>query len=90
MTQRYTRARLDSIGVPNQYETADFYLASFLKASGYLLVGLGRIGNRTVFKFEDRTERSADILAYYNNGGSIAPLILVSAIKEMKALIHSV
>ena len=90
MTQRYNRSNenLDR-GSPPEYETTDFYLASYLKASGYLLMGLGKTGSRTVFRFEDSTERSSDILAYYNNGGSIAPLTLVSAIKEMKALIHS-
>lgn len=90
MTQHYSKVRLDSVRDPNHYETTDCYLASFLKASGYSLAGLGRSGNRTVFRFEDKPERSRDILAFYNGEGSVFPLSLISAIREMKALIHSV
>lgn len=72
------------------FETTDFYFASFLRASGYNLAGLRKSGNRTVFVFEDKPERSADVLAYHNGSGSIVPITLISAIKEMKALIHSV
>ena len=75
---------------PPVYETTDFYLASFLKSTGYSLVGLGKSGNRTIFKFGDKPERYKNILAYYNNEGSVPPLTLISAIKEMKALIHNV
>ncbi|MCD4847589.1 MAG: DUF5659 domain-containing protein [Candidatus Aegiribacteria sp.] len=75
---------------PPEYETTDFYLASFLKSTGYLLAGLGKSGNRTIFKFGDKPERNSDILAYYNGEGSVPPLSLISAIKEMKALIHNI
>ncbi|MCK5036615.1 MAG: hypothetical protein KAS73_12025 [Candidatus Sabulitectum sp.] len=75
---------------PPEYETTDFYLASYLRSKGYCIASLGRSGNRTIFKFEDKPERENDILAYYNNKGCVPPLSLISAIREMKALIHNV
>ncbi len=75
---------------PPEYETTDFYLASYLRSKGYCIASLGRSGNRTIFKFEDKPIREKDILAYYNNKGSVPPLTLISAIREMKALIHNV
>jgi len=75
---------------PSEFETTDFYLASYLRSIGYSIARLGKSGNRTIFKFEDKVEREEDILAYYNNKGSVPPLSLISAIREMKALIHNV
>jgi len=75
---------------PAEYETTDFYLASYLRSKGYSIIRLGKSGNRTIFKFGDKPERNKDILAYYNGEGSVPPLSLISAIKEMKALIHNV
>ena len=75
---------------PPEYETTDFYLASYLRSKGYSIASLGKSGNRTIFKFGDKPERNSDILAYYNGKGSVPPLSLISAIKEMKALIHNV
>lgn len=75
---------------PPVYETTDFYLASYLKSVGYSLAGLGKSGRRTIFKFEDKPERKRTVLSYFNGEGSVSPQILISAIKEMKALIHSV
>ncbi|MCD4707234.1 MAG: DUF5659 domain-containing protein [Candidatus Sabulitectum sp.] len=75
---------------PPEYETTDFYLASYLRSKGYTIASLGRSGNRTIFKFGDKPERRKDILAYYNGEGTVPPLSLISAIKEMKAFIHNV
>lgn len=75
---------------PPEYETTDFYLACYLKSKGYSIASLGRTGKRTVFKFGDKPEREREILAYYNGEGTVPPLSLISAIKEMKALIHNV
>jgi len=91
VTQQYNM-RKENLNMSSQreYETTDFYFASFLRASGYNLAGLRKSGNRTIFVFEDKPERSADVLAYHNGSVKIVPITLVSAIKEMKALIHSV
>lgn len=72
-----------------EYETTDFYLASFLKCKGYDLAGLRKSGSRTVFRFVDKGSRENDMLSYYNGKGKVAPQSLISAIREMKALIHN-
>ena len=90
MTHQYNNIEEDfNKESPSLYETTDFYLASFLKAIGYTLNGLGKIGSRTVFKFTDKQERPNDLLAFYNSEGSVPPLTLISSIREMKALIHN-
>ena len=71
------------------FETRDFYLACFLRCSGYELVGLRTEGRRKVFVFRDRTSRRDDVLAFYGDGATVAPLAFSSTIKDMKALLHN-
>ena len=73
----------------NYFETADFYLACFLRCIGYDLTGLRRDGRRAVFVFQDRPERQSDLMAFFGNKVQVKPLHFVSAIKDMKALLHS-
>ena len=42
-----------------------------------------------MFRFEDRTDRQAVTLAFFNNEGSVRPLAYSAAIKDLKALIHN-
>lgn len=72
------------------FQTTDFYLACYLKAIGYRLMDVQREGQRSVFEFEDRPERRDTLMGYYNNEGTVRPLALVGAIKDMKALIHNI
>jgi len=71
------------------FQTTDFYLACFLRATGYELADLRRDGRRSVFVFQDRPERRSDVMAFYNGERSVCPLAFVDAIKNMKALIHN-
>ncbi len=61
------------------FETTDFYLACYLRCDG----------TRSVFQFEDRTDREAVTLTFFNNEGSVRPLVYSAAIKDLKALIHN-
>ena len=71
------------------FETRDFYLACFLRCSGYPLLDLRSEGRRKVFVFRDRPDRRNDVVAYYGEGGSVRPLTFAAAIKDMKALLHN-
>jgi Domain of unknown function (DUF5659) len=72
------------------FETRDFYLACFLRCTGYDLIGLRPEGRRKVFVFRDRPTRHDDVLAFYGDGVAVPPLAFSSTIKDMKALLHNV
>jgi hypothetical protein len=71
------------------YETPDFYLACFLRWSGYQLIDLRADGRRKIFVFRDRPTRREDVLAFYGDGAAVRPLSFSSTIKDMKALLHN-
>lgn len=49
------------------YETTDLYLGAFLKARGVRLLDIKRDGRRATFVFEDRPDRSAMVMGFYND-----------------------
>ena len=53
---------------------ADFYLACFLRCTGYDLIDLRAEGRRKVFVFRERPTRRDDVLAFYGNGAAVPPL----------------
>lgn len=55
------------------FETRDFYLACFLRCTGYELL-LRDEGGRKVFVFQDRPTRRDDVMAFYCEAGSVRPL----------------
>ena len=71
------------------FETRDFYLACFLRCTGYALLDLRAEGRRKVFVFEDRPDRQADVLSFYGDSTSVPPLAFSSTIKDMKGLLHN-
>tara|TARA_R110001592_G_scaffold246381_1_gene508101 strand:- start:350 stop:613 length:264 start_codon:yes stop_codon:yes gene_type:complete len=81
--------RKDGPAAADVFETTDFYLACYLRCDGLRLAGIRRDGTRSVFQFEDRTDREAITLAFFNNEGSVRPLSYSAAIKDLKALIHN-
>jgi hypothetical protein len=46
------------------FETRDFYLACFLRCTGYELIDLRAEGRRKVFVFRDRISRRDDVLGH--------------------------
>ena len=71
------------------FETRDFYLACFLRCTGYDLMDLRAEGRRKVFVFRDRPTRRDDVLAFYGDTISVRPLAFASTIKDMKGLLHN-
>jgi len=83
------RLRSDAARGDAAFETRDFYLACFLRCSGYELVDLRPEGRRKIFVFRDQTTRREDVLAFYGDGAKVTPLAFSSTIKDMKALLHN-
>jgi hypothetical protein len=71
------------------FETRDFYLACFLRFSGYDLIDLRPNGASKDFVFADRASRARDVLAFYADRAAVPPLAFSSVIREMKALLHN-
>ena len=71
------------------FETRDFYLACFLRCSGYELQGLRAEGPRKVFIFQDRASRRDDVMAFFGDATSVRPLAFAATIKDMKGLLHN-
>ncbi len=71
------------------FETRDFYLACFLRCTGYALLEMRAEGRRKVFVFEDRHGREADVLSFFGDRTTVPPLAFSSIIKDMKALLHN-
>lgn len=71
------------------FETRDFYLACFLRCTGYELLDLRADVRRKVFVFRDRPTRRDDVMAFYGDGAAVTPLAFSSTIKDMKALLHN-
>ena len=71
------------------FETRDFYLACFLRCTGYDLIDMRAEGRRKVFVFRDRPTRRDDVLAFYADAISVRPSAFASTIKDMKGLLHN-
>jgi hypothetical protein len=76
------------VGEKGAFETRDFYLACFLRCTGYDLIDLRAEGSRKVFVFRDRPRRRDDVMAFYSQGAAVPPLAFSATIKDMKALLH--
>jgi len=76
-------------GSPGAFETRDFYLACFLRCTGYELIDLRAEGRRKVFVFRDRPTRRDDVLAFYGDDAAVPPHSFAATIKDMKALLHN-
>ena len=74
----------------NAFETRDFYLACFLRCTGYALINLRPEGRHKVFVFKDQPARPADVIAFYGDSSIVSPLAFSSTVKDMKALLHNV
>ena len=71
------------------FETRDFYLACFLRCTGYQLLDLRAEGRRKSFVFGDRPSRRDDVLAFYSGSAMVQPLAFSTTIKDMKALLYN-
>ena len=86
----YSKSPSGCVGLRREaFETRDFYLACFLRCTGYDLIDLRAEGRRKIFIFRDRPSRRDDVLAFYGDGAAVPPLSFSTTIKDMKALLHN-
>jgi uncharacterized protein DUF5659 len=83
------QANIRRAGAETAFETRDFYLACFLRYTGYDLIDLRAEGRRKIFVFRDRPSRRDDVLSFYGDGTAVPPLAFSATIKDMKALLHN-
>jgi len=75
---------------PSQFQTSDFYLAAFLRAKGLMLLNVEKTNPRRVlFIFEDKKDRQNLVEDFLFGRTQIEPKSFISAIKELKQLLHS-
>ncbi len=73
-----------------QFILSDFYLAAFLRARNYRLIDVIKTDPRRVaFVFKDDENRANLVEDFMFGRTSIEPKNYVSAIKELKQLIHA-
>jgi len=70
------------------YETSDLYLTAYLRAKGYDIKDI-KFGSKCKFTFDKSDEMTKDVQNYINEKGSIEPIKLINAIKNIKSLTHS-
>ena len=80
---------LSAVPDDSAFETRDFYLACFLRFSGYDLMDLRAEGRHKVFVFRDRPTRREDVLGFYGDSTRVRPSAFAATIKEMKGLLHN-
>jgi Domain of unknown function (DUF5659) len=83
------QVNLESAAGKIVFETRDFYLACFLRCTGYELMDMRTEGRRKVFVFRDRPTRRDDVLAFCSDSAAVPPLSFSSTIKDMKALSYN-
>jgi hypothetical protein len=81
--------RKNSIQNSEDLGNQDFYASAYLIASGYPLKSHFRENGITIFKFENSDSIQDALDQYYSLGGSINPALYVSAIKNLKNIIHN-
>ena len=73
-----------------QFTLSDFYLAAFLRAKGFRLINITKDDpRRALFIFEDKEDRQSLVEDFMFGRAQLEPKGFVSAIKELKQLLHS-
>lgn len=83
------QAKFGAAAREDGFEPRDFYLACFLRCTGYELLDLRAEGRHKVFVFRDRPSRRDDVLSFYGDGAMVPPLAFSTTVKDMKALLHN-
>ena len=70
--QDHAGARSASESRRGAFETRDFYLACFLRCTGYELLDLRAEGSERFSFSEDRPTRREDVIAFYGKPGNVS------------------
>ena len=71
------------------YTNRDFYLSSYIIASGIRLKSYHKTNGITTFEFYNSEKLQELINAYYSMNASVNAMAYGSAIKNLKSVIHS-
>lgn len=72
------------------FTLSDFYLSAFCLAKGFKLVDIDKSNpHRALFVFKDKENRQNLVEDFLFGRATIEPKSFVSAIKELKQLLHS-
>jgi hypothetical protein len=76
--------------VSSDYITSDFYIAVFLRASGYNVIGINkRDPRRFNFVFKNKVSMTKLLDNYFAGRAKVDPRNFTAAIKELKSLMYS-
>lgn len=73
----------------NNFQTRDFYLASFLMAMGVPLNSLTRQDNISLFSFNDVSNAQKHADDYFGMKALINPVAYGQSFKHLKSILHS-
>ena len=71
------------------YTNRDFYLSSYLIATGVQLKSYRKTNGITTFEFDNSDKLHNLIHKYYSMTASVEPMAYGAAIKNLKSVIHS-
>ncbi len=71
------------------FKTQDLYLSSFLMARGNKLLRVEKAGSVATFVFEKQEEMEMVVTSFYNNKELVNANKLISSIRDLKSLVHS-
>lgn len=72
------------------YKTTDLYLASYLRAKGFQLQDVEKVGRKATFVFaNDENEVTPEMKAFFSGSANVEPLAFVDAIRNMKSIIYN-
>jgi hypothetical protein len=70
--------------------SSDFYIAAFLRSSGFNLIGINKSDpRRFTFIFKDKASRAKLLNDFFAGRATTEPRQFVAAIKELKSLMYS-
>ena len=72
-----------------KYQSKDFYLASFLVASGFPLLASSKVAGLTIFEFEETPKLTDSITSYYGFTALVNPIALGNSMRTLKSIIHA-
>ncbi len=74
----------------NEYQTADFYIAAYLRASGIALLRANRSNpQKVLFVFPDTQDRQSLTEDFLFGRARTEPKKFIAAIKELKQLLYN-
>ena len=71
------------------YTTKDFYLSSYLIASGVNLQRSFKDAGYTIFEFDETKQLQSLVKSYYGFSATVNPVTYSNAIRSLKTIIYS-